>query len=61
MSTSSLNKRRTSKHRPQREDEFVRQLRQFMKDQHYTQFDIATNLNCSQVCCDTQEAALLKK
>eukprot|EP01134_Creolimax_fragrantissima_P000420 CFRG0420T1 len=56
-------RKRRSKHVPQRDDTFVRELRQFMKDQHYTQFDMAANLNCSQakishfLCCYMSEKA----
>lgn len=41
--------KRRSKNIPQREDDFIRELRQFMKEQYYTQSDLATSLNCSQV------------
>lgn len=42
--------KRRSKNIPQRDDDFIRELRQFMKEQYYTQSDLATSLNCSQVC-----------
>ncbi|KNC85177.1 hypothetical protein SARC_02634 [Sphaeroforma arctica JP610] len=56
-------RKRRSKHVPQRDDTFVGDLRQFMKDQHYTQFDMAANLSCSQakishfLCCYMSEKA----
>lgn len=42
-------RKRRSKHVPQRDDVFVKELRMFMKEFHYTQFDLSAALQCSQV------------